>query len=177
MAMDTLYASQIEAKKASPLRIRQDDGKYFFACPRQYTSDDIQAGHLEFDPRIFHLKAVALPDDPLFPGFQRHFLLSTSGNKHVITASGYPFTGHVDVYSWKARAFPNAITADERPGIEMLQQTDMFHVEGDADNVTGGICEAAAEHMLRIDDLNPVPISVEDGIRFFDILRYHSPGS
>lgn len=173
--MYTLNPSYFEDKNVYPLRIYIDSGIPRLVCPRQFTHDEVTAQHLDHDSRIVHLEAVSYPGDVVLPGFKRHFFLSTSGDEHKITTTGYLFNGLVDVAHWKARHFPNAVTDSERPDVEMLDQIEMFHVVGDAGSVTGGKRRAANVHKYRIQDMDLIPISVDEGMKVFDAMREHAP--
>lgn len=169
-------AERIERKEAFPLRIFGESGKHYFACPYEYTYDDIVLSHLNEDQRVIHLQADTSPNvNSILAGFKRHFLYSRAAERHVVTASGYLFDGPVELYSWKMRSCPDDVQATELIGIELLKRIELFHVRGDEKNITAGLENAIAEHRRRISGLRLSDLSLVEGDDFFHAMTAHVP--
>lgn len=109
------------------------------------------------------------------PGFKRHVLYSRAGQRHLVTSSGYLFTGNVDVYSWKAKGFPKEIRDNEKKAIAILSLVELLHVHGDKENETGGLDNAVAEHMKRLDGLKVDNLTLNEAMEFYTAMRNHVP--
>lgn len=156
-------AEEITRKDIFPLRIfGEEDGRYL-CCPHGLKdNDDLKVAALDGDPRIIDCQATCVDG-----GFDRHFLVSRIGRGHLVTATGYKFTGPVEVYSWKARDFPDRIGEGERPAIETLARVRMVHVEG--------FDSAVAEHRRRINNSRADLLSPEEAVKAYDAMRNYVP--
>jgi len=170
--MNKATAEAIQEKSTLPLRILGKTEERYLACPYELTHDNLDASFLNGDPRIAHFQVVSTDGNP---GFKRHFLYSRAEQRHIVTSSGYLFTGNVDVYSWKARGFPKEIRDDEREEIAILPLVELLHVRGDEENETGGLGNAVAEHTRRIDGLKVDNLTLNEAMEFYNAMRHHVP--
>lgn len=174
--MGEATAEKVVRENTFPLRIFGKKGSKFLCCPYELSYDDLEVWFHEGDPRIVHFRAVSRDNGFMDGGgFKRHFLYSRVGQQHLVTASGYLFAGHVEVYSWKARDFPDQIEDREREAISILPRVEMVHVEGDRKNETGGLDNAVAEHMGRLNGSQTDPLTLEEGMKLYDAMMDHVP--
>lgn len=159
-------------KNTFPLRIFGKQGERYLACPFELTYDDLELSFLNGDPRIAHFQVVSTDENP---GFKRHFLYSGAEQRRLVTSSGYLFTGNVAVYYPRAAELPKWIRDDERRVIAILSSVELLHVHGDEENETGGLDNAVAEHMRRIDGLKVDNLRFKEAMEFYNTMKYYAP--
>jgi|SRR3989344_712902 len=120
--------------------------------------------------KIVHFEVVSMDDK-----FKRHFLLSKTQERYILTASGWLFTGPVEVFSWKAKDDPESIEDYEREEINILSQIKIIHVSGDKENVTGGLENAVNEHTRRLKDLEIDSFTLTQAKEIYNTLQGHVP--
>ena len=167
--MSEAIVERLSQQDTFPLRILGREGKKYLACPYELTSDNLEVTFLFGNPRIAHFQVVSTDGKS---GFNRHFLYSKAGQRRLVTASGYLFTGKVDVYSWKARENPRVIGSED---IAILPTVELLHFRGDEENKTGGLDDAIAKHTKRIDGLNVDILTIPEAMKFYDSMRHHVP--
>jgi len=170
--MGEATAKIIKERNTFPLRILGKQGEKYLACPYELKYDNLDVTLLNGNPKIVHFQVVSTDGNP---GFKRHFLYSRAEQKHLVTSSGYLFSGKVGVYSSKARGFQDDITDNERDAIAILPLVELLHVHGDEKNETGGLDGAVAEHMKRIDGLKVDNLTLNEAMEFYDAMRYNVP--
>ncbi len=163
-----------ETSSFLPLRVHFDKERkvHYFASPYELLTDDLTVRHLEDDPTIVHFQMIGSDH------FKRHLLHSTVNGIYVLTASGYLFTGPIEVFPWKSRE-PlgyKRLELSERRDFATMALIDAFHVKGDKENQTAGLPGAIEMHRSRVGSFgNPEQVSLENALKVYNAMRHHVP--
>jgi hypothetical protein len=170
----TEVLEQITQKNTFPLRIRGESGKTrYLACPYELTLDNLTLQFYEGNTTIAHFEVVSTDQTP---GFKRHFLYSKIGQQHLVTSSGYLFTGPVKVSSWR-EGYKGQIPEDkdEKKARPIIKNIELFHVPGDEENETAGLDNAVAEHTKRLNGLILEQLTLKSAMSIYEMMKSYVP--
>ena len=171
----------IKIKNAPHLGVQENKAKEsrWLYCPDGKHSDNIEVSFYDDKIVYFKLTPTGIYTKSMCDKDVTVLLYSRTKEKDILTMGRYPNSFSIEVYSWKARNYPNKIKDDEKEEIKSLDRINMTNVETHGNNIivsgNGNLIRVIEEHKKRICGLNLEDISLQGSVNFYNLIAKHAP--